>query len=144
MAQLLKTYKLNDLLCTRLELNRRISLIQEFTQLSSPKVSFEYNLDDMTLIRRTEKVSRKTFEYGQLSRVYINQVIKVCNRFYKIGLIHGDLNRKNVFISSNQIVISDWEPALKQILFAKPSLMGTIPYLDIKDTKKFRISLSTD
>lgn len=138
---LVKKYQYEDLIINKKDLLNRISRIEFFSFNNGLPVSF---IHGDCLIRQTKRLSRTLIEYGNILDTHKYQLINLCNQYYNLGLIHGDLNRKNVFLSDNRIIISDWEPSLKQVVNNKVTLMGTHPYFDINDKKNNKLSINTD
>ena len=52
---------------------------------------------------------------------------------------------KNIIIDNQEnLVISDWEPDLKQYINEKPSYMVTLPWVDKEDIGNEKITINTD
>jgi serine/threonine protein kinase len=138
-----KIYKLSHLCTDSSFVDWRINEIMHLTHHSIAPIYFEKNNDK--LIRKTKRIYIKHISYGKLSEEQINQLSNFLDEIHKINLVHGDINKKNLFLDKNDnIILLDWEPCLNQIINNKYSLMGTPPWIDIEDKINQTLTIRTD
>lgn len=141
---LIKVYELDNLLDPFDTIRHRIECIESLTQDTLAPVKFE--LYDNKLIRYTKKIkNRASLKYGDLTSEQMHVLGNALDEMYGLGIIHGDLNRKNIILTDNaDIFISDWEPSLLQRVNGKSSLMSTLPWIDPIDSESQKLSIKTD
>lgn len=140
---LIKRYNLPDLFTGFQDIRHRATLIEKITQ-GTPSPTF-FELDIKNVIRHTKRVSGNHIDYGTLNEEQQDDFAKIMDHSFRLNLVHGDLNRKNIFISNQgKLVISDWEPCLVQMVKGKKSLMGTPPWIDADDLKRKELTIKTD
>lgn len=138
-----KTYKFSHLCDDPFLIDWRINQIMEVTRNLLAPVIFEKN--SQILIRKTKRTQLKSIIYGNLPKEHIYQLSQFLDKIHSLNLVHGDINKKNLFLDKdNNIILIDWEPCLKQIINNRYSLMGTHPWIDIDDKKNKNITIRTD
>ena len=63
---------------------------------------------------------------------------------HSLGLVHGDINWKNIVYDGDKLTLVDWEPSLKQVIMNRPSLMYTSPNIHPEDLKFDTLTERTD
>ena len=123
---------------------QRCLLIELFTAATIVPVKFEHDVHSVT--RFTRRVSnRQRITYGTLTDEQVHDFLAYMDCAHALGLVHGDLNRKNVFLAADgRLCVSDWEPWLVQVIHNKTVLMGTFPWVDNDDKLLFDLTERTD
>lgn len=130
------------MLLADVHLEHRLGAIEQFTKSFSASVFFIPEAH--SLVRHTLKVSGFRLDYGQLNPRQALSLTHSMDLAWQAGLVHGDLNRKNVLFEAETAHILDWEPALFQLVHEKPSLMATHPWIDPEDIANNRLTVNTD
>ena len=96
--------------------------------------------------RLSHRFSRSvSVKRGHLSIKHAEQLAECLEMANKLGVIHGEVNVKNLVIDSNDdIKLIDWEIDLIQLSQGKWGLMGTHPWIHEEDQKMFKLSIKTD
>ncbi len=140
---LIKKYPRLSLTSPLEEVSWRVDFIQKITSNTEAPVTF--SLDNGCFIRYTKRVKGKHIQYGNLNEEQATTFADIMNECHQKGFVHGDLNKKNIFISkSGKLVVSDWEPDLNQIIEGRQALMGTLPWIDKNDLITKKITHNTD
>lgn len=140
---LIKKYPRLSLISPLEEVSWRIDFIQKITANTEAPVTF--SLDNGCFIRTTKRVKGKHIQYGNLNEEQATTFTDIMNECHQKGFVHGDLNKKNIFISKNgKLVVSDWEPDLHQIIEGRQALMGTFPWIEKNDLLTKKITCNTD
>lgn len=140
---IIKSYQLSKL-CDNLDsINWRIKTIEEITKYTLSPVLFVKT--DKELVRTSTRVKILPIQYGKLSCKQNIQLSEYLDFIHNNKLVHGDINKKNLFIDqNNNIILLDWEPSLTQIINNKFSLMGTPPWIDLQDLTQKKLTIKTD
>lgn len=137
-----KTYKKEDLLCPWDGVLDRIKRIEKFSSKFPVETRFTIVRD--TITRESTKSPGFPANYGELNYRQKSSMAKSLDSAYSLGLVHGDINKKNVIFTSNICHILDWEPSLFQIRRGRPSWMVTNPWVDKTDLMNRKIGPNTD
>ncbi len=138
-----KVYEISHLVANQEEILWRTSSIEKLTSQLLAPTYFEYN--STQIIRHTTSIKKTPIKYGELNETQLLDLANILDECFSLNLVHGDINRKNIFLNEkSQIVVSDWEPSLIQIVKNKKSLMCTFPWVDIHDLKKNNLTFRTD
>lgn len=69
----------------------------------------------------------------------------IVNNIHELGLVHGDLNKKNILKDSqNNLIITDFEPGLELIINTQLVLMVSNNNIDEYDKINKKITEKTD
>ncbi|NCP98410.1 hypothetical protein GW796_00855 [archaeon] len=140
---IIKTYSYINLIENKDKILSRIDLIKKLTLNETSYTYFELNDDN--IIRKTTRIKSNNINYGKITKSQKIELCRIVTKAFYLGITHGDLNRKNVFIDLNQnIFVSDWEPSLIQIVNGRKTLMGTKPWIDYQDLENKSIGVRTD
>ena len=134
-----KTYNISELLDPIGSIEFRTEKIQNLTK---GLVTFDFRGD--VLIRKTKRLQLQSFRSQALSLDLFTDLSSFVTSCHKSGLVHGDICIKNLKYFSNKLLLTDWEPSLRQIRNNKICLMGTYPFIDPDDIKNNQISQKTD
>lgn len=142
----IKTYYKSNLLSAWSIVKERIRLIEILSaQLKHlPETKFKITEHKIEYIQKFKK--RKAFEYlnlGQKKKLLFD-LAQSLDKMNQMGFVHGDLNRKNIIYSEEQLWIIDLEPDLNQIKKGKEALMITRPYYSKEDIENRIITFRTD
>ena len=138
-----KTYRKEALVDLCNAVSRRIPLINSLdydnhqalvsTQIMEEGDTYIYRQPFLE-VKRKEQYDKKHF-YG---------LVEALEYLGSVGLVHGDINRKNIVNTTSGFKIIDFEPALCQIKRGEPQLMVTIPYVSKLELKTKRITILAD
>lgn len=139
-----KTYDWGVLCGDREAILHRCRLIEAFTFETSVPVHFREETNGLS--RFTKKIFRRSLvEYGHLETEQLKSLCDYMEHAHSWGLVHGDLNRKNIFTDeTSKLCVSDWEPWLTQIVVNRKTPMVTLPFYDFIDKSRDNVSMRTD
>jgi hypothetical protein len=136
-----KDYRLDDLLDGRDAVVKRMEQISMHSNAHPPVVI--WNLDESagSLQRRTRRLSRVQ---RRPTLKDFRALAKSLDDAHVAGLIHGDINRKNVILTDDACALIDWEPSLSQEVSGRVTMMATRPYIHPADLAQGTITKRTD
>ena len=115
---------------------------QKIEKLTNRLVTF--NFLETHLERKTKLVNRRNTNARSSNITQWINAANLMDAAHSEGIIHGDLNFKNIAHFDNKIIILDWEPCLKQVINGKPTLMVTLPKTCKHDIENEKVSKNTD
>lgn len=134
-----KKYELESLLDNNKNICDRIKKIDSIAKKINLKI--EWNFGKNTLTRYTEKITKSS---RKPTKEDCKEIARIVSFAHGMDLVHGDINKKNLIIHENGILLSDWEPSLIQLKKGKTTLMATYPYIDPCDMLNKQITKKTD
>lgn len=121
----------------------RVKLIERWTLAKPNPVKFD--VVGNRLMRRMKLLSSDAqCSIKKPNRVQIVDLALQLDDCHAIGLIHGDINAKNIGWDQDRLVVLDWEPSLVQRVGESARLMGTPPAIHPMDIKAFTLSAKSD
>ncbi len=139
-----KAYRIENLCSGHEALAHRIGLIEAVTSQTPAPVSFVRLGDRIYRLTRRLRMASHC-QYGRLTHDQAQSLAKLLDQCYQHGLVHGDINRKNLLIiPSGELVLVDWEPDLKQIVHNRTTWMMTPPWWCPNDRAANTLSVRTD
>ncbi len=132
---IIKTYKIDDLLD---DWQTRTSLIEKYI----PWVRFKESKG--ILYRETDYRPGVHKKNGECSRAQLSSLAHKLDDLFTRGIVHGDINQKNVLFNNDEAIVIDWEPSLRQIKNGLNRLISTHPWIDIEDIESKRLTVRTD
>tara|TARA_Y100001968_G_scaffold297042_1_gene305685 strand:- start:496 stop:1116 length:621 start_codon:yes stop_codon:yes gene_type:complete len=134
-----------------LELARkRITCWAEFSSkyLAFQTIKLNYTClkrNGMTIEIAQEPLNRLPHKTGESQSDLLNILKKELNNAWDMNLVHGDLNRKNILLTTEGYRIVDIEPLLRVPLGNNQfALRTTHPYLAEEDRKNWDVTRASD
>ena len=110
----------------------------ELTRLEITQKGLFVDIMQKRLYRQQMHRSSQTF-------AYLKELQLSLERAWEIGLVHGDLNRKNILLTEAGFRIIDIEPLITiPLSTTKAAFRTTIPYIAPSDFDKGKITESSD
>jgi hypothetical protein len=125
------------------KLINRVSLINKLSN-SVPnfkKHTFSIARENITL--HTNWVGRRAPDAASFGKP-LDQLALSLDAISERGLVHGDINLKNVIWDGCNWIVIDWEPILEYTYKNTKVLMATKPYIYSGDIKTFELTNKTD
>ena len=145
---LYKIYKKENLLDSAKDLDLRLSQIVELSSSMNfiPEISYTYEND--LLIMRQNKLAKDErldkIEPFEKKLTLAKEFAQSLDRIHAKGFVHGDINRKNIIYSKNNLFLIDFEPSLLQIKDQTKQWMSTRPYRHHEDIQNNNITAKSD
>ena len=105
----------------------------------------------LSIGRKNIILKQKKIEQGKLSTISIDDAIKMSQLFiskvqnlWRLGFVHGDINRRNIFCSEGRLGLFDFEPYLTLEKDGAKKLIATNPYICLNDLKKQELTQASD
>tara|TARA_Y100001968_G_scaffold319397_1_gene350859 strand:+ start:519 stop:1121 length:603 start_codon:yes stop_codon:yes gene_type:complete len=133
-----------------IEIHNRLLGWEELSKLNSSIIkldikSYFYNKNGLNVEIHQEYSNRIPHQKGEPVLKYLDELRNNLNKAWEEGLVHGDLNRKNILLTNDGYRIIDIEPLLKiPLQNGKFVLRTTNPYLAEEDRKNWTISQASD
>lgn len=112
--------------------------------------SFDMSSVNLGLDGLTVKITQERVRAHQIERTHhtfscLDKLRNSLEKAWSIGLVHGDLNRKNIWMTSDGFRVLDIEPLLLvPTSDGNTILRSTIPYICHSDYKNRKITANSD
>lgn len=123
----------------------RCQLIEKYTQENKHALHTWFTFENTKITRYTKQ--NKTLKHVSNQYLLDNaQLLRdIVNNIHELGLVHGDLNKKNILKDSqNNLIITDFEPGLELIINTQLVLMVSNNNIDEYDKINKKITEKTD
>ena len=136
-----KMYRLDDLLSSRGEVERRCACIERFTDTFGPQVRFQLKGSVLTRISQRLSGGAALRECLPSQR---HQLASLIDTAHASKLVHGDICPKNLLIAHGALHVVDWEPCLRQVIGGEIRFVVSPPCHHPADRRSASISVLTD
>ncbi len=138
-----KIYNIDDLLCTKKELDLRINQIMKFSKKFKhiPEIIYTYNTNNQ-LHYMQRYIQRE--EIPDNKKKFLLDLATTLEKLNISGFVHGDIVYKNIRFDGVSFQIIDFEPCLYQNRNGHKVLLFTPPYISKKDFKNNILTTSSD
>ena len=142
-----KIYKKFNLLDDLKVIEKRLSQIVKLSSSMDfiPQTNYFYE-EDLLVMKQKCLINKK-----RLKEIDPSEKIKLIKKFaqsldklYEEEFVHGDINRKNIIYSENNLFLIDFEPSLLQIKDQTKQWMSTRPYRHHADIQNNNITAKSD
>jgi len=123
------------------EFMSRLRLISEHCDKHRPETRWATDVRTRSLLRFSNKIQKST---RAITFRDMSILCAAVDDAHRLGLVHGDIIRRNVILSDAGPHLIDWEPCLRQYRHGKALLMGTYPYIHPADIHRGILSRDTD
>ena len=133
-----------------IEVYKRLLKWEEFSKFNSSISNLEvkdyfFNKDGLNVEMHQEYCNRIPHQKGQPLLMYLDELRNNLNKAWEKGLVHGDLNRKNILLTKEGYRVVDIEPLLRVPLGNNKFVLRTThPYLAQEDRKNREITQASD
>ena len=79
-----------------------------------------------------------------IKMILIKKFAQSLDKLYEEEFVHGDINRKNIIYSKNNLFLIDFEPSLLQVKDQTKQWMSTRPYRHHEDIQNNNITAKSD
>ena len=136
-----KRYIIDNLL--DLDWRRRIGAISDFSRSHRIVPKVEYHEDVGFLYYSQVLIEKNPLIQNELS-VLLRHLARELEEMHRIGIVHGDINRKNIIFDGQSLRLIDLEPSLLQRRGGRVTMMATPPYIFSGDWISRIITARTD
>lgn len=138
-----KIYDINNLYCTKKQIDFRINQIMEFSKKFNhiPEIIYTYTTDNQ-LHYRQHYIKQQ--QIPQNKQPYLLDLATTLEEFEKANFVHGDIVFKNIRFDGSTFKIIDFEPCIYQKRNGYKVLLFTPPYISKKDLENNTLTTSSD
>ena len=142
-----KIYKKFNLLDDLKDIEKRLSQIVKLSSSMDfiPQTNYFYE-EDLLVMKQKCLINKKKFKEIDPSKKIklIKKFAQSLDKLYEEEFVHGDINRKNIIYSENNLFLIDFEPSLLQIKDQTKQWMSTRPYRHHADIQNNNITAKSD
>ena len=142
-----KIYKKFNLLDDLKDIEKRLSQIVKLSSSMDfiPQTNYFYEEDLLVMKQKCLSNKKKLKEIDPSERIkLIKKFAQSLDKLYAEEFVHGDINRKNIIYSKNNLFLIDFEPSLLQIKDQTKQWMSTRPYRHHADIQNNNITAKSD
>ena len=124
--------------------------LSQIVKLSSsmdfiPQTNYFYEEDLLVMKQKCLINKKKLKEIDSSEKIkLIKKFAQSLDKLYEEEFVHGDINRKNIIYSENNLFLIDFEPSLLQIKDQTKQWMSTRPYRHHADIQNNNITAKSD
>ena len=142
-----KIYKKFNLLDDLKDIEKRLSQIVKLSSSMDfiPQTNYFYEEDLLVMKQKCLINKKKLKEIDSSEKIkLIKKFAQSLDKLYAEKFVHGDINRKNIIYSENNLFLIDFEPSLLQIKDQTKQWMSTRPYRHHADIQNNNITAKSD
>ena len=142
-----KIYKKFNLLDDLKDIEKRLSQIVKLSSSMDfiPQTNYFYEEDLLVMKQKCLSNKKKLKEIDSSEKIeLIKKFAQSLDKLYAEEFVHGDINRKNIIYSENNLFLIDFEPSLLQIKDQTKQWMSTRPYRHHEDIQNNNITAKSD
>ena len=142
-----KIYKKFNLLDDLKDIEKRLSQIVKLSSSMDfiPQTNYFYEKDLLVMKQKCLSNKKKLKEIDSSEKIkLIKKFAQSLDKLYEEEFVHGDINRKNIIYSENNLFLIDFEPSLLQIKDQTKQWMSTRPYRHHDDIQNNNITAKSD
>ena len=142
-----KIYKKFNLLDDLKDIEKRLSQIVKLSSSMDfiPQTNYFYEEDLLVMKQKCLSNKKKLKEIDSSEKIkLIKKFAQSLDKLYAEEFVHGDINRKNIIYSENNLFLIDFEPSLLQIKDQTKQWMSTRPYRHHADIQNNNITAKSD
>ena len=142
-----KIYKKFNLLDDLKDIEKRLSQIVKLSSSMDfiPQTNYFYEEDLLVMKQKCLINKKKLKEIDPSEKIkLIKKFAQSLDKLYAEEFVHGDINRKNIIYSENNLFLIDFEPSLLQIKDRTKQWMSTRPYRHHEDIQNNNITAKSD
>ena len=142
-----KIYKKLNLLDDLKDIEKRLSQIVKLSSSMDfmPQTNYFYEEDLLVMKQKCLSNKKKLKEIDPSEKMkLIKKFAQSLDKLYEVGFVHGDINRKNIIYSENNLFLIDFEPSLLQVKDQTKQWMSTRPYRHHADIQNNNITAKSD
>ena len=142
-----KIYKKFNLLDNLKDIEKRLSQIVKLSSSMDfiPQTNYFYEEDLLVMKQKCLINKKKLKEIDSSEKIkLIKKFAQSLDKLYAEEFVHGDINRKNIIYSENNLFLIDFEPSLLQIKDRTKQWMSTRPYRHHEDIQNNNITAKSD
>ena len=142
-----KIYKIFNLLDDLKDIEKRLSQIVKLSSSMDfiPQTNYFYEEDLLVMKQKCLINKKKLKEIDSSEKIkLIKKFAQSLDKLYAEEFVHGDINRKNIIYSENNLFLIDFEPSLLQIKDQTKQWMSTRPYRHHADIQNNNITAKSD
>ena len=142
-----KIYKKFNLLDDLKDIEKRLSQIVKLSSSMDfiPQTNYFYEKDLLVMKQKCLSNKKKLKEIDSSEKIkLIKKFAQSLDKLYAEEFVHGDINRKNIIYSENNLFLIDFEPSLLQIKDRTKQWMSTRPYRHHEDIQNNNITAKSD
>ena len=142
-----KIFKKFNLLDDLKDIEKRLSQIVKLSSSMDfiPQTNYFYEEDLLVMKQKCLSNKKKLKEIDSLEKIkLIKKFAQSLDKLYAEEFVHGDINRKNIIYSENNLFLIDFEPSLLQIKDQTKQWMSTRPYRHHADIQNNNITAKSD
>ena len=142
-----KIYKKFNLLDDLKDIEKRLSQIVKLSSSMDfiPQTNYFYEEDLLVMKQKCLINKKKLKEIDSSEKIkLIKKFAQSLDKLYAEEFVHGDINRKNIIYSENNLFLIDFEPSLLQIKDQTKQWMSTRPYRHHADIQNNNITAKSD
>ena len=142
-----KIYKKFNLLDDLKDIEKRLSQIVKLSSSMDfiPQTNYFYEGDLLVMKQKCLINKKKLKEIDSSEKIkLIKKFAQSLDKLYAEEFVHGDINRKNIIYSENNLFLIDFEPSLLQIKDQTKQWMSTRPYRHHADIQNNNITAKSD
>ena len=142
-----KIYKIFNLLDDLKDIEKRLSQIVKLSSSMDfiPQTNYFYEEDLLVMKQKCLINKKKLKEIDPSEKIkLIKKFAQSLDKLYAEEFVHGDINRKNIIYSENNLFLIDFEPSLLQIKDQTKQWMSTRPYRHHADIQNNNITAKSD
>ena len=110
-----------------------------------PQTNYFYEEDLLVMKQKCLINKKKLKEIDPSEKIkLIKKFAQSLDKLYAEEFVHGDINRKNIIYSENNLFLIDFEPSLLQIKDQTKQWMSTRPYRHHDDIQNNNITAKSD
>ena len=110
--------------------------------------SFDYPVqfwaDGNLLHQSMQRLPATSYKIRNPNKSEIKSIAKQLAFMHRCGLVHGDINAKNIWNDGKKAILLDYEPSLIQLRKGRICMMGTAPRVHPFDRKKMKLTELSD
>ena len=142
-----KIYKKFNLLDDLKDIEKRLNQIVKLSSSMDfiPQTNYFYE-EDLLVMKQKCLINKKKFKEIDPSEKIklIKKFAQSLDKLYAEEFVHGDINRKNIIYSENNLFLIDFEPSLLQVKDQTKQWMSTRPYRHHADIQNNNITAKSD
>lgn len=142
-----KIYKKFNLLDDLKDIEKRLSQIVKLSSSMDfiPQTNYFYEKDLLVMKQKCLINKKRLKEIDPSEKIkLIKKFAQSLDKLYAEEFVHGDINRKNIIYSENNLFLIDFEPSLLQVKDQTKQWMSTRPYRHHADIQNNNITAKSD
>ena len=142
-----KIYKKFNLLDDLKDIEKRLSQIVKLSSSMDfiPQTNYFYEEDLLVMKQKCLINKKESKEIDSSKKIkLIKKFAQSLDELYAEEFVHGDINRKNIIYSENNLFLIDFEPSLLQIKDQTKQWRSTRPYRHHADIQNNNITAKSD